>query len=624
MAGNPFDLYRETEKMALQEGSLYRDVRACRDDLLDFMAANRWFGLEVRRHGDAICFDDGEVLRGPLSLWLRAYRRTGAERMDILCGEFRDVYPGTCLHFTEYLREKDIYGQEGGLRVLDFLLSSLKKDITEYTEDELQEILREAGEYLSVANETLLIGFLKKLKAKGIVGIQWEYKAGRKRSPAGENSAYPMEDFALMAYFVFNQEAWEENCLIEKAAVSARYADMWLFVSLHFFCGLRRSDMQALPAPELPCPGPEMRQKILDGRFAGKEAAELARHWVFLTGLLGRRPNKTAMYAGVPEIKFFIPESLLEPEGIILAMALSHHREEDPCVRAGAERSLLSAFFGERFAAAAGRRRFGTRRANKAYLQGIEGSAAPTPGRTRGYMLAALARSHKGGIGSLPEITDIYLKDASFTGYTPEFILREMFERGIFGFIPVMLLEAYRGEEFRKLGVSRQTQLVREFGLTAAEVEGIAEAAGHSLAKAGTAVEELVSGDGDPRERVYRVLRNVAAGFVPAKQDGMLCLRLASGHACSCTGSGCCLGCGYEIYTKAAFHLLVQEYTLLIQKRNLSAGRQRKRYSALIENGVLPAVEQMLESIPVLYPGTDMKPMLDMMERGISYAAAGQ
>ena len=106
MAGNPFDLYRETEKMALQEGSLYRDVRACRDDLLDFMAANRWFGLEVRRHGDAICFDDGEVLRGPLSLWLRAYRRTGAERMDILCGEFRDVYPGTCLHFTEYLRER--------------------------------------------------------------------------------------------------------------------------------------------------------------------------------------------------------------------------------------------------------------------------------------------------------------------------------------------------------------------------------------------------------------------------------------------------------------------------------------------------------------------------------------
>lgn len=56
-------------------------------------------------------------------------------------------------------------------------------------------------------------------------------------------------------------------------------------------------------------------------------------------------------------------------------------------------------------------------------------------------MLAALARSHKGGIGTLPEITDLYLKDAAFSGYSPEFILMEMFERGILGFIPAMMLE---------------------------------------------------------------------------------------------------------------------------------------------------------------------------------------
>ena len=78
------------------------------------------------------------------------------------------------------------------------------------------------------------------------------------------------------------------------------------------------------------------------------------------------------------------------------------------------------------------------------------------PGRPKGYMLAALARSHKGGIGSLPEITDIYLKDASFSGYRPEFILREMFERGIFGFIPAIMLERYRINTELNVG-SRQT-----------------------------------------------------------------------------------------------------------------------------------------------------------------------
>jgi hypothetical protein len=44
----------------------------------------------------------------------------------------------------------------------------------------------------------------------------------------------------------------------------------------------------------------------------------------------------------------------------------------------------------------------------------------------KGYMLAALARSHKSGFGTLPETTDIYLKDAKFSGYRPEFIAREM------------------------------------------------------------------------------------------------------------------------------------------------------------------------------------------------------
>jgi len=235
-----------------------------------------------------------------------------------------------------------------------------------------------------------------------------------------------------------------------------------------------------------------------------------------------------------------------------------------------------------------------------------------------------LARSHKGGIGTLPEITDVYLKDAAFTGYTPEFILREMFERGIFGFIPVMLMEAYRGEEFRSLGLSRQTQLVREFGLTAAEIEGITGAVGCSMEKAKAAVGELVSGEGTPRERTHRVIRNIAAGCVPAKQAGMLCLRLASGQPCSHPGSSCCLGCGYEIYTKAAFYLLVQEYALLVQKRNLSDGMQRERYTALMEEGILPPLEQILESIPMLYPEADMEPMLEMMERGIAYASACQ
>ena len=80
-------------------------------------------------------------------------------------------------------------------------------------------------------------------------------------------------------------------------------------------------------------------------------------------------------------------------------------------------------------------------------------------------MLASLARSHKGGIGKLAEMTDIYLRDAKFTGEDAGFVIREMFERGVFGFIPYMLLEMYQGKEYRALGISEQTEMVKALGM---------------------------------------------------------------------------------------------------------------------------------------------------------------
>ena len=91
----------------------------------------------------------------------------------------------------------------------------------------------------------------------------------------------------------------------------------------------------------------------------------------------------------------------------------------------------------------------------------------------KGYMIAALARSHKGGIGRLPDITEAYLRDAKFSGLDAEFVIREMYERGIFGFIPHLLLESILGNEYHKLPVSAQTRLINEVGLSPLMIENI-------------------------------------------------------------------------------------------------------------------------------------------------------
>ena len=61
MDRNRYYLYREVGEMALQTGSLYRDIRPCRDDLAGFMEANGWFGLEFFGSGDDLYFEDVTV-----------------------------------------------------------------------------------------------------------------------------------------------------------------------------------------------------------------------------------------------------------------------------------------------------------------------------------------------------------------------------------------------------------------------------------------------------------------------------------------------------------------------------------------------------------------------------------
>jgi len=237
-------------------------------------------------------------------------------------------------------------------------------------------------------------------------------------------------------------------------------------------------------------------------------------------------------------------------------------------------------------------------------------------------MLAALARSHKGGIGSLPEITDIYLKDANFTGYKPEFIIREMFERGIFSFIPAILLEMYGGESYKKLPVSAQTELICGLGLDALQVENIAESLWRSFSAARHTVMSLLSGLPDTasiRVNTFRILQNIASGAAPSRQPEYLCLMTAAARACPKASRDSCLGCGYEIYTKSAMHLLMNEYVRLSTQKGADALRGKR----IIETAVMPAVEEMLSAMQSLYPGGDSSAILDVIvERGLIYVDA--
>lgn len=615
-------LYEHVDLIAKEMDSSYRDIRKCRDDLLDFMDANSWFGQQVKGKGDDIYLDDMSRVIPGLSLWLQGYGKSDIEKLGMLLEHYDKLYPETCSRYKEFMASNK-YRTASSLRVLDFVFSNIDEEITRYGDLKIQQLLDEASECLGTEGIGEFIDFINVLKQNNI-HLVWTYKksVNKKSFIDRDNAAFELDRFAKMAYVTFSAESWESNELIKKATASNKCAKLWLFVALHFVSALRKTDIERLPVPILSESEEIIKEKIISGTFTDEEARSVAESWVFLIETLAMKPHKTERVKNVPTIKIFIPESLKSEFGVMLALALSHHKDGTPFISSFAENSLLDLFFGEDFVSASGKRYFRTRKANKAFLQGIEAVADSKTGKPNGYMLASLARSHKGGIGTLSDITDVYLRDENFTGYKPEFILREMFERGIFGFIPALLLEKYAGEKYKKLGVSNQTKLISQIGLTPMEIEEITDCVRNSMMQAEIIVKTFLGNIS--REQLHQVLQVIVTDGAHAKDKGLYCVKIAMGVVCENYDRSSCIGCGYEIYTKTAFYLLIKEYKTLLYKKHNAEGFEKERLSNILKKGIMPAITEIVTSIPILYPGADMSPYEEMLERGIRYATISE
>lgn len=614
------NFYTAVAQQAKARESLYVGNATDKSNLVDFMEMNGWFGIDVHICGESqAALDRGDYyldameadrLAENICLWLDAYRRSDAEKLAVLAGYGAGKFPDTTSKYVSYIKESLLEEDANSWRLLDYLLSILRKELLDADEDEMQSILDRVSRELPLVTAKLFISFLEKIqKETGKNG--WTYRL-HARSKRKENAAYPMGSFSKMAYCIFNEAYWEKGHLVEKACASETNANLWAFLALHFVCGMRATDIERIPKPEIPCCGSDFRNRLLNKQI--NDASMVSKDIQLRMTYKPRHPHKTLSYSGIPEIKLFIPVSLEKPMGVILSVAASYHDDIEvgmPFIKAARSVAVIKKFLGEPFAEALGWNNFSSRRANKSYLQGIEAVAgmagADAP---KGYMIAALARSHKGGIGTLPDITEIYLKDAAFSGYTPEFIAKEMFERGVFGFIPHILLETYAGEVYGKLGIDRQTTLIQSIGISPSGIEGLAELAvkGYQMAK--ETVAELITGRAD----MCFVLQRIASGAAPGKDAGSLCMLAACDYPCRRSGSRTCIGCRFEIYTKSVMHQMMKEY---MRMKALCSSDDGWRYRQMIREAVLPMVGELLHSVKELYPDADMGLLAEIMERGI-------
>ena len=585
-----------------------------RKEFIDFLIMNKWFGITPIPSEDVyFATTKGEEyfvknatatpMVNHISLWLNSYGRSDAVKMKLLLEWIKSKHPKTGSLISEFILNNNPSSKAIWI-LLDYLSSKLKYEIIDMGEEQLEDLSTAISQELPLNSAKVFSAFLLYLKANEYMPNGWNYHYGV-RSKSNSNNSYSMSAFLRMAHIVFNDAMWQKNNLLKKALESKRYANLWLFVALHFICGWHGTDIVRLPKPNLAQSGKTIREQIKASTYNTEAViCELE----LRLRIMPLKANKTKDHNHVPELKIFFPESLRIPLGTIVAIAASwcdEIQEGMPFVKRAGDIPDIKKFFGSDFLSICEDKRFSTRRANKAYLQGVEKTADSYPGKPKGYMLAALARSHKGGIGKLPEVTDIYLKDANFSGYTSEFIAREMFERGVLSFIPSIMLEMYSKEIYKKLHLSAQTSLITNIGVSPTGIENISKLSAKSMHSAKEAVLKIINQPEEMRGSISEILQNIASGNAASKLDGCMCLLTAANFSCSEPERSSCIGCGYEIYTKSIIRCLAKEYKRLIERKKNSYEKEAIRCSNILKTAILPALTEVITSIKQIYPSYD-------------------
>lgn len=554
--------------------------------------------------------DQASYVADKMNLWLRAYKRSSKKRFRILVEYGMKCFPKTVEKYKDYIEIHQYEKRDSSWILLDYLLVQLEKELCEYSEQEVESFLDHMHSQLPLATINLFIGFIEENVFEN-GRTQWKYQA-KGRNHKHDNSAYTLKNFAAMAYCIFNEDYWRQENLINKACSSEALANSWIFIAIHFVSALRTTDIVRIPKPELPYKGNEIRQMIIDEELT--DFSFVCNDLKIRLRYSSSPPHKTEHYQNISNIKLFIPTSLEKPFGMIFAIAASYHDDVSagsPFIRPSARLPVIKKLFGNDFIGAAGGKDFSTRRANKAYLQGLELSADyQSYDAPKGYMIAALARSHKGNIGSLPEMTKIYLKDANFHGYSPEFIMKEMFERGVFGFIPHVLLQIIGQKSYENLPVSLQTELIQQMGVSPMIIEATVALIQTNLNRAKETVKELIA----DRTEVLEVMHRIGCGSAVAKSGEALCLSIASRGSCSFPNLKVCNGCKYEVYTKATLHLMVKEF---IRIQELAKKTNNMKYQLVLRKSIMPVIQEFLMTFEKLYPDADINDYTSIVEGGL-------
>ena len=596
---------------------------ADRENLIVFCEGHDWWELDCvpceqlpldgKLLNVAVLREDAEELKDHIWLWLRGYQQVHSVKFKLLTSKFQKKFPfttATLLRFEKQVRSVDSPLLDMA-QLLYLTLSAELKDMSD-TQIEHTIITRFQAEATlcacNVLSAFLTFGrFTKRNFSFSRIGFRVD------------TLAYSVRDFATIIGYIVNDNIIRDANLISKAVADKKFADLWLFIALHVFAAWRTTDYIRMLPPRLPYPPEEILKKVSTGELTSEETSRVASNFIATNRLVLDTPNKTKGTPGVPRLYFFCPESCLEVFGTILTIAAAHNQitNADCFIRPVKDWLSITQFFGEDFLQACGNKSFSGRRANKALLQSIEYSSredAQMPPLVA-YNLASIMRSHKLSYGTPSETTAKYLNDANFSGLTPEFVAYQMWERGVCSFVTDAMLQICYGEEYKCFAISQQTAVISGMELTPANVSSLLRQVQDAQDRACTVVAETFQSKGS----IEKALKAIALGHGVGKNPEGFCLCKAADMPCRHPERLSCLGCRFEICTKALLlrYAAIHQQLAHLTDKVSDAERNRRRY--LCEKFTYPAIFEILSHLKEETAETEFSLFKDLLQEVTTY-----
>lgn len=598
-------------------------------DFSRFMVSNNWFGSKPVFENSCIMVEQNlwENIRDKVIEFCKYYGAKSTLKKELLQSKMNTEFPKTSKVFEQYCDEVNLDDNTAYL-LLDFLLYFLPGEIFFSDDKEITSLMDEGFENLSKVYADILADFVNYTKKNHKTSYRSMYFMNQYGSKVEGNWAYSPNEYLEIMYYLYNKDYIEENRMYEKAAKSKKYVDTWLFLALHFICAVRNTDLVRFPHPRILMEPEKLLEEVNRGTFSDEDARGTLYSILWHLSAVCLTPNKTKRGAGVASIKFHVPESVEVHIGTLLAIAEAHYRisgglPEGNLIQVISSYEKISRYMGDEIGELFVASNFRSRSANKSFMQMIfmmtdDILENDEEFNVKGYILAALARSHKGSYGEFAKTTSIYLKDAKMSGYTPEFVARELFERGVLSFIPSMLLRLITGGEYNKLSIKNQTKLIKELNMKPYEIESIVGLSQNSYKHSAEIAIELYRSAS--KEDVLRILHRIGNGNAASKQNECLCLMTAMNKICPYNDRRSCPGCEFEISTKATMFLMVSEYQRLATLYHNSLNELIKtKCKTLIKDIVLPSIDEMLHCVGEQY-GNDAVESLERIIKETSYA----